>query len=92
MTMPIVPQAILGEVSAKASNALASAWKRLEQGDGLVGGVGAAAGELGKGVGSVFSRLQSADPLEAVSLIGLDQAYVKSEVAMLDSIRTYTYI
>ena len=56
------------------------------------GGLAAAAGELGKGMGSVASRLQSANPLEAVSLLGLDQEYVKSEMKMLDSLRKGTAV
>ena len=79
---------ILGDVSGKATDTLSAAWEQLEKD----GGLAAAAGELGKGMGSVASRLQSANPLEAVSLLGLDQEYVKSEMKMLDSLRKGTAV
>ena len=88
LTNPFSSGTILGDVSGKATDTLSAAWEQLEKD----GGLAAAAGELGKGMGSVASRLQSANPLEAVSLLGLDQEYVKSEMKMLDSLRKGTAV
>ena len=88
LTNPFSSGTILGDVSGKATDTLSAAWEQLEKD----GGLAAAAGQLGKGMGSVASRLQSANPLEAVSLLGLDQEYVKSEMKMLDSLRKGTAV
>mmetsp|Transcript_46903 Transcript_46903/g.77611 ORF Transcript_46903/g.77611 Transcript_46903/m.77611 type:complete len:742 (-) Transcript_46903:731-2956(-) len=85
---PFGSQRILGDVSQAALAAASTAWERME-GVGpqsLSRSIAAAAGELGKAGDAIATRIESMSPLEAVSVLGLDDKFVEAEVRLMEAL------
>eukprot|EP00746_Dinoflagellata_sp_MGD_P078422 gnl/MRDRNA2_/MRDRNA2_31364_c0_seq1.p1 gnl/MRDRNA2_/MRDRNA2_31364_c0~~gnl/MRDRNA2_/MRDRNA2_31364_c0_seq1.p1 ORF type:complete len:965 (+),score=201.88 gnl/MRDRNA2_/MRDRNA2_31364_c0_seq1:101-2995(+) len=94
-TNPFGPKTIIGDLGACVTDATSAAWDKVQGAQDMGSAARSlweAAAELDKRKGDLESKIKSITPLEAVSVLGLDSRFVKSELAMLDSIKRGTFL
>ena len=92
LSNPFSSGQLLGDAGQQARQLASGAWSKIDAAakeksrSQLFKAVGEVTSDLGRARDSVVSRVSSMNPLEAVSLIGLDKQFVESELQLIDSI------
>uniref|UniRef100_A0A7S3F1C5 Fungal lipase-type domain-containing protein n=1 Tax=Haptolina ericina TaxID=156174 RepID=A0A7S3F1C5_9EUKA len=92
LSNPFSSGQLLGDAGQQARQLASGAWSKIDAAakeksrSQLFKAVGEVTSDIGRARDSVVSRVSSMNPLEAVSLIGLDKQFVESELQLIDSI------